>query len=128
MRIGFVGTGGFAGEHATRLRKLGAEIAACYSTNAEKAAKFAAEHGATAYDDPRRFINRQSIDALYIVVPPFANDGVIAREAIAQNIPFFSEKPIGLDANACRAVAREAEAAGLLTAVGYHLRLLPLLD
>lgn len=122
MRIGFVGTGSFAERHAASLRKLGAEVVACASTNAEKARQFATAHGATVFAEPLAMIQRRHLDALYIAVPPFAHDGVVELAAARERIPFFVEKPVGLNLDVCGSVARAVEVAGLVTCVGYLLR------
>jgi predicted dehydrogenase len=67
------------------------------------------------------------VDALYICVPPFAH-GAPERAAIKRNLPFFVEKPVSLDIETAEAIAEEIEAAGLVTAVGYHWRYLDTVD
>ena len=126
LRAGFVGTGGFAREHALVAKSLGLAVAGCYSTNSEKAAAFSREFGAVIYGDPREMISRKNIDILYIVVPPFAHDGGVELAAVKAAVPFLVEKPVGLDLAVCRKVARAVERARLVASVGYMLRESPL--
>ena len=122
MRIGFVGTGEFAHSHAKSLQKIGAQVAACTSTNREKAEAFGSQYGAKVFEDPAEMIAKRHIDVLYLVVPPFACDGRVERRAIAQGIPFLCEKPVGLNLTRCRAIAALIAERGLVSACGYLFR------
>lgn len=122
IKIGFVGTGNFARQHAAVLRRLGVRISGCYGTNAEKTASFAAEFQCSIFQDYGQLISGKIIDALYIVIPPFAHDGGPELRAISENIPFLCEKPVGLDFNLCGKISRAVQAARLPTSSGYLLR------
>lgn len=126
LRIGFIGTGNFARQHAEVLRELGAQIVACHGTNPDKTAAFAQDFQCKIYDDPLALISPDVIDALYIVIPPFAHDGKIETRAVEQNIPFLCEKPVGLDLTSCENIVRKLEETGLITSSGYMLRHEPL--
>ena len=82
IRIGFIGTGNFAKQHAEVLSELGAKVVACYGSNAEKTAAFSRDFQCKTYNDPFKLISPDVIDALYIVVPPFAHDGSFESKAI----------------------------------------------
>ena len=97
IRVGFIGTGKFARQHAEVLCELGVKPVACYGTNPEKTAAFSADFNCRSYSDPASLISSDVIDVLYIVVPPFAHDGKIELMAAARKIPFLCEKPVGLD-------------------------------
>jgi predicted dehydrogenase len=58
---------------------------------------------------------------VYLLLPPFAH-GDAERAAIAAGIPFFVEKPVGLDLGLTRELAAEVERTGLLTCAGYMNR------
>jgi predicted dehydrogenase len=60
-------------------------------------------------------------DAVYLCLPPFAH-GEPERALLDLGIPFFVEKPLGLDGELPEEVARRVDAAGLLTSAGYHWR------
>ena len=68
-------------------------------------------------------IAMESLDAVYICIPPFAH-GDVEAAVIAAGLPFFVEKPLSLDIAAAEAIAREVQQRGLITAVGYHWRYL----
>lgn len=70
---------------------------------------------------------RSSYDAVVIATPPSAHLEALG-EAIARRIPVFCEKPLARDADdwgALRALACDAERAGIVTMVGYNYRFLP---
>ena len=127
IKIGFIGTGSFARQHAEVLSKLGAEIVACYGTNSEKTSAFAQDFQCKLYQDPQLLISPNLIDALYIATPPFTHDGVVESKAIDQKIPFLCEKPVGLNLSVCRQISQKIEQANLITSSGYLLRYEPLL-
>ncbi|MCL5998618.1 MAG: Gfo/Idh/MocA family oxidoreductase, partial [Chloroflexi bacterium] len=56
-----------------------------------------------------------------ILLPPFAH-GDAERAATAAGVPFFIEKPVGLDLGLARELAAEIERSGLLTCAGYMNR------
>jgi myo-inositol 2-dehydrogenase/D-chiro-inositol 1-dehydrogenase len=126
IRIGFVGTGSFARQHAEVLVQLGVKIVACYGTNPEKTSSFAQDFQCKIYPDPLSLLSPEIIDALYIVIPPFAHDGRVELKAIANKIPFLCEKPVGLDRALCQHISNEIEKNNLTTSSGYQLRYEPL--
>lgn len=126
IKIGFIGTGSFAKQHAEVLMELGAKIVACYGSNAEKTAIFAEDFQCKIYADPLSLISPDIIDVLYIVVPPFAHDGRVELKAIDKKIPFLCEKPVGLDLAVCKHISNEIEKNNLITSSGYLLRYDPL--
>lgn len=128
MRVGFVGTGNFARQHAEILRGLDVDVVACYGSNQEKTMAFANNYACKIYHDPIQLISPNIIDILYIVIPPFAHDGSVEQRAIEQGIPFFCEKPVGLDLELCNLIANQIESSSLITSSGYLLRYEPLFE
>lgn len=126
IKIGFIGTGNFARQHAEVLVELGIQVVACYGTNEEKTVAFAQDFQCKIYDNPLDLISTNIIDALYIVIPPFAHDGCVELKAIAEKIPFFCEKPVGLDLSICSHILQEIEKNNLITSSGYLLRYAPI--
>lgn len=126
IKIGFIGTGNFAKQHAEVLTEIGAKIVACYGSNAEKTAAFSRDFHCKIFKEPFQLISPDIIDALYIVVPPFAHDGSIELKAIEKKIPFLCEKPVGLDLSVCKYVSKEIENNNLISSSGYLLRYEPL--
>src|SRR5687767_9055525 len=107
MRIGFIGTGNFARQHADVLKELDAEIVGCFGTNEAKTTAFSNDFHCKIYADPTVLITSKEIDALYIVIPPFAHDGKIELRAIDEGIPFLCEKPIGLNLSICEKISQK---------------------
>ena len=126
IRIGFIGTGNFARQHAEILSELGAKVVACYGSNAEKTTAFSRDFQCKIYNEPFQLISPDIIDALYIVVPPFAHDGSIESKAIEKKISFLCEKPVGLDLSVCKQVSQKIDQNNLITSSGYLLRYEPL--
>ncbi len=125
-KIGFIGTGNFAKQHAEVLIELGAKIVACYGSNAGKTAAFSRDFQCKIFNEPFQLISPDVIDALYIVVPPFAHDGSIELKAIEKKIPFLCEKPVGLDVSVCNQISKKIDQNSLITSSGYLLRYEPL--
>lgn len=73
------------------------------------------------FADGVELLNAVPADAVFIVLPPFAH-GPVEHACLEKNIPFFVEKPIGLDSGLVREIAAEVEARRLLTSVGYMNR------
>ncbi|WP_079912199.1 Gfo/Idh/MocA family protein [Paenibacillus sp. 32352] len=123
LQIGFVGTGGFTKFHCNLLAKMdGVQIRAFCATNLEKADRLAAEwQGAEGYDSIHRMLDETSLDAVYICVPPMAH-GEIETALIERGIPFFVEKPVGLDLELPHAILQKVQEKKLITSVGYHFR------
>ena len=122
VRLGFIGAGGIARAHADAILPLaGVEITAVTDAHPEAAEAMAARTGATVFPTAADLANDAGVDALYIFVPPFAH-GDAERAALSANLPFFCEKPLGLDPGFLNEIASEVESLGLLTSVGYMTR------
>lgn len=127
-RLGFIGAGGIAHRHFGVLRSMeDVHIAALCDPDRDRAAQAARDTGAVAYADHDAMLEAEDLDAVYICVPPFAH-GAPERACIARELPFFVEKPISLDIAVAQDIASKVEAAGLITAVGYHWRYLDTMD
>ena len=127
-RIGFIGAGGIAQRHLGILEQFGDVELAAFADPVEERAQGAAERfGARAFTDLETMLAEVPLDALYICVPPFAH-GAPERAALKRGLPFFVEKPLALALATAEALAREVDAAGLVTGVGYHWRYLDTTD
>ena len=119
-RIGFVGGGGIAHRHLHVLQAFDdVELAAV--ADPARAAETAGAFGMAPYDDHRRMLDAERLDAVYVCVPPFAH-GAVEADLAERGLPFFVEKPLALDLETAEQTARAVEAAGVVTAVGYHWR------
>lgn len=122
VRVGFVGAGNIGREHAKALAKVdAAQIVGVTDAVPEAASALADQVGAQAYPSVKELARDAGLDALFILVPPFGH-GEPERAALEHGIPFFIEKPVGLDRGLCREIAAEVERKGLITSVGYMTR------
>jgi myo-inositol 2-dehydrogenase / D-chiro-inositol 1-dehydrogenase len=122
MKIGIIGTGWFAKTHAAILAEMEAvEVSAFCGTSIEKAEKEARNwSNAKGYTNVEEMLDKQKLDAVYICVPPMAH-GAIEFALIERNMPFFVEKPLGIDEQPLE-IVKKIEEKGLITSVGYHWR------
>ncbi|MGQ9729723.1 MAG: Gfo/Idh/MocA family protein [Candidatus Zipacnadales bacterium] len=124
IKVGFVGAGGNARGHMSRLTALdGVAITAVCDVNAQRAAEAAAAHAANVYTDHMEMLNAEALDALYISVPPFAHTNA-EIEAAGRGIHLFVEKPVHLDIEAALRICEAIDQAGIITCAGYQLRYL----
>ncbi|MCM8772989.1 MAG: Gfo/Idh/MocA family oxidoreductase [Candidatus Omnitrophica bacterium] len=122
IKIGFIGCGGIGKAHMMRLSKIENVKLVAFCDLEENLAKECANlYNGNPYTDFRRMFDNEKIDACYICVPPFAHIGQ-EEECIERNIPFFIEKPIHLDLNKAKEIAKKIEEKKLITSVGYVLR------
>jgi predicted dehydrogenase len=89
--------------------------------NREAAEKTAADLGAKLADSADQVLDRQAVDAVYICVPQFAR-GDLEVTAAQRGIPFFVEKPLGVDLETVERKAAIIRESGVIHAVGYVLR------
>lgn len=124
VRVGMVGGGAVAQRH---VRTLGGfpdvRIVAVADVDERRAAELAARCGARPYPAFERMLERESLDAVYLCVPPYVH-GPPELLAIAAGLPLFVEKPIAVDLPTAEAVAAALRERPVLTAVGYHWRYL----
>lgn len=124
IKIGFVGAGGNARGHMSRLAAIdGVRITAVCDIDETRANEAAAEYEATAYSDYHRMLDEEDLDALYVSVPPFAHEDAELLAARA-GLHVFVEKPVVLDLELGREIAAAIDEAGVVSCVGYQLRLL----
>lgn len=124
LKVGFVGAGGVAKRHVDVLLALGeVEVAGIADLDGDLATELAGHCGARAYPNHEELLDSEDLDALYVCVPPFAH-GPPEHAAIDARLPFFVEKPVGIDLESPTAVAERVEETTLVTAVGYHWRYL----
>src|SRR5512144_896374 len=96
MRIGIVGAGNISETHARAAQSIpGVEVAAVHGASRERAARLAAAHGATAYDDFDRFLDHP-LDLVVIGSPSgrHAEQGIAAAR---RGLHLLVEKPIDIN-------------------------------
>jgi predicted dehydrogenase len=124
LKIGIIGAGGIARRHVGVLSSMeDVVIVGIADPDFGRASELAEGLCARAYNCHADLIAMESLDAVYICVPPFAH-GCIETAAIDAGLPFFVEKPLSLDIASAERIARQVEERRIVTAVGYHWRYL----
>ena len=122
MKVGIIGMGGLGTRHAKYIADSGkAQPVAFADIEVEKAKAAATEYEGTAYDDYRRMLEKEQLDAVFLCTPDRVR--VEQIEAIADcGLALFCEKPPAAnqaDADACiRAISK----AGILNSIGFMYR------
>jgi len=121
VMIGCDSVGSYHLEHLLQLTHL-VELAGFCDLVLEKAENFCQTAGSgKAYTNFRKMYDEINPDMVFICVPPFAH-GEIEYETIKRKIPFFVEKPVALDMDLAKDIAKKVEEANLITAVGFQCR------
>jgi len=122
VKVGFIGTGGIAGNHLSNLKGFDdVEFAAMCDVQKERAESRAKDFGGNAYTNYQEMLDKEQLDAVYICLPPFAH-GEPELIAVDKGIPLFIEKPIDVDIDTCLRIRDAVGRKGLLTSVGYNWR------
>jgi len=124
VKIGFIGAGGNARGHMTRLSDVDeANIVAICDLSEEAAQNAVDEFGGAVYTDHHKMLEDAELDALYVSIPPFAHTDaeILAAEA---GIHLFVEKPVVTDMDQGLEILSAIRDAGVLSSVGYQLRLM----
>ena len=121
LKVAFVGSGGMARNHSQALSKMkGLEIVG-YADAAPAAARARVEEfGGAAFKDPVLMLDAVEPDAVWMCLPPFGHG--VGLELVRRGIPFFVEKPVGIDVKLIRKIAGAIRRAELLTSAGYMNR------
>ncbi|MFW6438095.1 MAG: Gfo/Idh/MocA family protein [Armatimonadota bacterium] len=124
VKVAFIGAGGNARGHMTRLSEVDdANIVAICDLSEDAAKSATDEFGGTVYTDHHKMLDEVEMDAVYVSIPPFAHTDaeIIAAEA---GIHLFVEKPVVTDMEQGLEILSAIRDAGVLSSVGYQLRLL----
>lgn len=122
VRIGFVGSGGIAGNHMRQLATLEkAQMVAFCDIVSERARNAAQQYGGTAYTDAREMYAKETLDAVYVCLPPFAHTDQELL-AIESGLALFVEKPIARTLEKAEEIGAAIEQKGVISSVGYHFR------
>ena len=128
LRLGLVGGGWISRQHLEALERLGrTELVGVVSRTAGTADAVTARWGGARFDDVDTMLDGAKPDVVYVAVPPY-RAVAIGERLVERGIPFLTEKPLAsIDANGPARLAAAIEGAGLVVAVGYHLRALDIL-
>ncbi len=122
LNIGFIGVGGIAQIHFNRLTEMeGVKISAVCDTFADRAKEVGDKFDAPSYSDYKKMIAEQQLDGCYVCIIPGVH-GTTELDLVEAGIPFFLEKPVHLELDACQKVLDALEKKPLINAVGYHWR------
>lgn len=128
LRIGFIGVGGIAETHLKNMQSNErVSIAAVCDIVQDRAEQAAAKYGAAPYTNYKEMLEKETLDALFVCVPPFAHID-IEETAAARGIHLFVEKPVGLDVEQARKKEKVIREAGIVTSSGYALRYISTVD
>ena len=132
VRLGLIGCGGRMGAHMACFEQMdNVEIVAVCDPIAERreaaAKRFGAKRMYANHNELFANEDKSTIDALYITVEPTAHVN-LEEQAIDKGIPFLVEKPMALDVEQARNIAKRVEETGLITAVGFQDRYLDLIE
>jgi myo-inositol 2-dehydrogenase/D-chiro-inositol 1-dehydrogenase len=125
IRLGLVGAGWIARLHLEALARLGrTELVGVVSRTTEGATALTDAWGGLPFDDLDRMAESVRPDVAYVCVPPY-QAVAIGERLVELGIPFLTEKPLAADdMDGPASLAAAIEQAGLIVAVGYHLRAL----
>jgi myo-inositol 2-dehydrogenase/D-chiro-inositol 1-dehydrogenase len=123
VRLGLVGAGWIARLHLEALQRLGrTELVGVTSRTLAGAEALTGSWGGRAFDDLDQMVDATRLDVAYLCVPPH-QAVALGERLVAYGIPFLTEKPLAADdPDGPRRLAAAIERAGLIVAVGYHLR------
>jgi predicted dehydrogenase len=129
VKVAMVGNGGICNFHLSHLVLFDdVEFVGFMDIRPERSQEKAAKAGGgKVYDDYVTMLDDAKPDVLYICVPPDQH-GFIEFEAIKRKIPFLVEKPMALNMDLAYSIRDAAEAAGIVTAVGFQDRYLDIID
>lgn len=133
LRIGLIGCGGRMGGHmSSSFDKMeDVQVVAVADPVEERRMAAAKRYGCQRiYHDHRELFaqeSRDTLDALFIAIEPTAHVGV-EEAAVDKGLPFLVEKPMTLDLNQGREIARRVAEKKLVTAVGFQDRYLDLME
>lgn len=122
VRIGFIGSGGIAGAHFDTLAQIkDAQLVAFSDVSTDRAEAAARRFDGNAYSDAAKMLEAESLDAVYVCLPPHAHkDAEIL--AAQKGCALFVEKPLTNNMKQGEKIAAALEDANVLTSVGYHWR------
>lgn len=123
IRWGLIGASTIAHEWVIgAIRATGGKVVSVMSSNAERGAKYAADHGiATSVTNLAELVGDPGIDAVYIsTTNELHAEQAIAAARAGKHI--LCEKPLALTVTDARAMLQAANEAGVVIATNHHLR------
>lgn len=122
LKIGFIGVGGVAQPHLNTLSAMdGVKISAVCDAFADRAQEVGEKFSAAIYTDYHQMIEAEELDGVYVCLIPGVH-GTTELDLAQKGIPFYIEKPVHLELDACQRVLEQLEKAPMINSVGYHWR------
>jgi predicted dehydrogenase len=123
IRIGIIGTGGMARQHADNFKAIKAcRVVACADIMPGRAKEFAAKHGIpAAYEDVEEMLKNEKLDGVSVVTIDAAH-APTSLAAIRRKINVLCEKPLADSVEQAGKMVKAAKSAGVLTAVNFSYR------
>jgi len=125
LKIGIIGSGGIA--QGCHMRGYAAipdlcEIVACCDVNADTAAAAAAKFDVKkTYTDYREMLEKENLDAVSVATPNKYHMQPTV-DALKAGVHVLCEKPLGMNADECRAMCAAARDSGKILQVGLQSR------
>jgi myo-inositol 2-dehydrogenase / D-chiro-inositol 1-dehydrogenase len=120
--IGLIGAGRMGRTHLRALAGSGVVTVTAVAEMSPAARE--AVKGIATYESVAEMLDDAALDGVLIAAPTDQHGAIIA-EVAARGLPILCEKPCGLTADAARASAQTAEAAGVPLQVAYWRRFVP---
>jgi predicted dehydrogenase len=124
LRLGFIGLGAMGMTHVNTIAELCREeatVAAVCSTQPERVAQvLKTSPGATVFTEPSGLI-QAPLDAVFVATPNFTHVP-LALQVLAAGKHLYLEKPLGITAAECQALAQAAEKSNRIALVGHEFR------
>jgi len=122
MKVGIIGTGWVTEKHLAALKQIEvSEVVAIAGRNQARAQELAAPFGATTYESYLPMLARESLDAVFILLPPHLHGDL--ERACAEHVgAVLIEKPITTSLGQAQEINACFKQAGTLVSVGYQNR------
>jgi predicted dehydrogenase len=122
FRLGLIGTGGIARAYAAAIAGgTAARLTAVADTNRTVLAAFAAETGAAPFASHRDIAASGLCDAVIVTTPPVTHAPIVI-DLVARGLPVLCEKPLSVDLESARRMARAARDNGVLLSMASKFR------
>ena len=122
LKLGFIGVGGIAQPHLNHLHAMeGVEIGAVCDTFADRAKEVGEKFDAAVYTDYKKMLEEHQLDGCYVCIIPGVH-GDTELDLVKAGVPFYLEKPVHLELDACQRVLDAMEQTPIINSVGYHWR------
>ena len=122
LKIGVIGCGRISVMHLESIKASKvAELVACCDIKKERAAAAALKYGGKAYADYQEMFERESLDAVHLMLPHHLHTKV-ACFAFERGVHVLSEKPMAIDYESAENAVKKAKEKGVLYGVIFQCR------